>query len=71
MIKKFTHRGLERFFRDDDKRGINAQYGARIVRILDRLDTAAFAEDMNIPGWDFHELLGDRHGIYAVKVSGN
>jgi toxin HigB-1 len=71
MIKNFSHRGLERYFRDDDMRGINAQHAPRIERLLDRLEAATVAEDMNIPGWGFHELKGDRKGVYAVKVSGN
>lgn len=30
MIKSFAHKGLERFFTNGDKSGINAQYGDRI-----------------------------------------
>jgi proteic killer suppression protein len=71
MIKNFSYRGLERYFRDDDMRGINAQHVPRIERLLDRLEAATVAEDMNIPGWGFHELKGNRKGVYAVKVSGN
>ena len=71
MIKTFSHRGIERFFRDDSMRGVNAQHSARIRRLLDRLDVVPVAEDMNITGWDFHELKGKRKGVYAVKVSGN
>lgn len=52
-------------------RGINAQHSARIGRMLDRLDVVPVAEDMNVPGWDFHGLKGKRKGVYAVKVSGN
>lgn len=71
MIAGFSHQGLKRFFRDADQRGINTRHGPRIERILDRLDAAIVAADMNLPGWDFHELKGDRKGVYAVKVSGN
>jgi proteic killer suppression protein len=71
VIKTFSHRGLERFFRDNDLRGINAQQSTRINRILDRLDVVPVASDMDIPGWNFHELKGERKGDYAVKVSGN
>ena len=52
-------------------RGVNAQHSVRIRRLLDRLDVVPVAEDMNITGWDFHELKGKRKGVYAVKVSGN
>ena len=71
MIRTFKHRGLERFFRKSDYRGIPAQFAPRIERLLDRLDSAAKPEDMNLPGYRFHPLKGDRKGRYAVSVSGN
>ena len=39
--------------------------------MLDRLDTAAQPEDMNIPGYKFHRLTGDRKATYSVTVTGN
>ena len=54
-----------------DYRGISAQHAARIERMLDRLDAAAKPEDMDLPGYRFHPLKGDRKGVYAVSVSGN
>lgn len=39
--------------------------------MLDRLDAAIRPEDMNLPGYRFHGLKGDRKGTYAVSVSGN
>jgi len=39
--------------------------------ILQRLNAAIQAEDMNTPGMNFHELKGDLKGFYAVSVSGN
>jgi proteic killer suppression protein len=39
--------------------------------MLDRLDAAVVPEDMDLPGFKFHELKGKRKGIYAVSVSGN
>ncbi len=71
MIRNFHHRGLERFFRKSDYRGIPAQHAARIERQLDRLDAAVRPEDMNLAGYRFHALKGDRKGTYAVSVSGN
>lgn len=71
MIRNFRHRGIERFFRRDDWRAIPAQHGARIARILDRLDAAIRAEDMNLPGYRFHRLKGERADTYSVTVSGN
>ena len=71
MIKGFRHKGLDRFFRKNDVRGIQAQQAARISRILDTLDGASTAEQLNIPGYYLHPLKGDRKGEWAITVSGN
>lgn len=71
MICSFRHRGLERFFTRSDYRGIPAQFADRLMRMLDRLDTATRPEDMRLPGYRFHRLQGQRRGGYAVSVSGN
>jgi len=71
MIRTFKHRGLERFFKTGDHRGIIAQTEARIERLLDRLDAVSRPDDMNLPGYKFHALVGDRKGAYAVMVTGN
>ncbi|MDK9705034.1 MAG: type II toxin-antitoxin system RelE/ParE family toxin [Sulfuritalea sp.] len=71
MIRSFKHRGLERFFKKGDHRGIIAKTEVRTERMLDRLDTVPKAEDMNIPGYKFHQLTGNRKGTYAVAVTGN
>jgi len=71
MIRSFKHRGLERFFKRSDYRGIPARFAPRLERMLDRLDAATKPTDMNLPGYRFHPLKGDRKGYYAVSVSGN
>ncbi len=71
MIESFKHKGLDRYFTRGDKRGIPAQFAARIERLLDRLDAAIQPEDMDLPGYKFHLLKGDRDGEYAVTVTGN
>jgi len=71
MIKRFRHAGLERFFRRSDHRGIPAPSAKRIERMLDTLDAAARPQEMNIPGYRFHELKGKRAGTHSVTVTGN
>ena len=39
--------------------------------ILGRLNVAANAKDMDLPGLRLHELSGNRAGIWSVTVSGN
>ena len=71
MNRTFKHKGLERFFSKSDYRGIPARHAARIERLLDRLDAAVKPEDMDLPGYRFHPLKGERKGTYAVWVSRN
>ena len=71
VIRGFRHKGLERFFAAGDRRKIDAKQGDRIQRILDRLDASAKPGDLDLPGFDFHELKGNRRGTYSVSVSGN
>ncbi len=39
--------------------------------MLDRLDATIRPDDMDLPGYRFHPLKGQRKGTYAVSVSGN
>jgi proteic killer suppression protein len=71
VIRNFRHKGLERYFAKSDRSGIDARQADRIRRILDRLDAAAAPADLDLPGYRFHSLKGDRKGAYAVSVSGN
>lgn len=71
MIISFKHKGLERYFTKNEKRGLNQQHIKRIARILDRLDSAEVIKDMDLPGYGLHALLGNKHGIWSVKVSAN
>ena len=71
MIKKFSHRGLERFFTKGTKAGIQAKHERRIRLILARLHASTNPGDMNLPGLRLHELKGKRKGTWAVDVSGN
>jgi proteic killer suppression protein len=71
VIRSFRHKGLERYFTKSERKGIDARHEARIRRILDRLDAATKADDMNLPGYRFHGLKGERKGTCAVSVSGN
>jgi proteic killer suppression protein len=72
MIRRFRHKGLERFYREGDARGLNAKYVARLRALLTALATATRPEQMGrFPGARFHPLKGERKGQWAVSVSGN
>jgi proteic killer suppression protein len=71
MIKSFRHRGLERFFREGSKAGIQPKHEKRLRLQLGRLDAARSAADMNLPGWRWHPLTGGLRGHRAVWVDEN
>jgi proteic killer suppression protein len=71
VILSFKHKGLEKFFTKGIKSGIQAKHAERLRLILGRLNVSINPRDMALPGVNLHELIGDRKGIWSVKVSGN
>ena len=71
MIRSFRHKGLKQFFETGSRRGVPAQFAPRLRRQLDYLDAARAGQDMNLPGFDLHQLKGDRKGTWSITVSGN
>ena len=71
MIKSFTHKGLEKFYRTGSKAGIQAKHSERLRLILAQLNQAKTIQDMNIPFLKLHELKGDRKGVWSVTVQTN
>jgi proteic killer suppression protein len=50
MIRRFRHKEVERFFLGGDTRGIDAQYAARLRRLLTTLNRSVGPAGMNLPG---------------------
>lgn len=71
MIKSIKHRGLKRFTTRGDSSKLPIQNTARVRRIILALDAAFEPESLDLPGFRFHELKGERKGTYSVSVSGN
>lgn len=71
MIGSFTHKGLEKFYKDGSKAGIQARHATRIRLILAQLNQAEKITDMNVPSLKLHELKGNRTGDWAVTVQTN
>ena len=49
MIKSFKHKGLERFFYEGLKKGVQPDHTRKLADILDRLDAATTIQDMYYP----------------------
>lgn len=71
MIQTFRHKGLETFFRTGSKAGIQPAHATKLGRLLAKLNTAATAKDMDLPGWRLHSLSGSLAGHWSVWVNGN
>lgn len=71
MIKKFKHKGLKQLFIKGKTRYIGAEFIEICTEILTALDVVEHPTEMNLPGYDFHELKGNRKGTYSVHVNGN
>ena len=71
MIVGFRHRGLKRFFRTGDPRGLHASHVSKIRRILARLHAATDLRDLDAPGLRLHPLQGKRRGQWALDVDRN
>jgi proteic killer suppression protein len=71
VIRSFKGKALKRFWIKGDPSKLPSDQVKRIRRMLLVLDNAAQPEDMNIPGYRFHELKGDRSSTYSITVSGN
>jgi len=71
MIKTFKHKEIEKFFATGSKAGIQPKHATKLTEQLGRLNEAAKAEDMNLPGWQWHPLHGALAGYFSVSVNGN
>jgi len=71
MIRSFRHKGLERFYQTGSKAGINPDHAGKLRRMLGRLDVAETPQDMGLPGYGLHPLMGALAGSWSVTVSGN
>ena len=71
MIVGFRHKGLKKFFEEDDRRKVPAAHCDKVARILMRLNEASKVQDLGLPGYRLHPLKGEYEGFWSVSVSGN
>jgi len=71
MIKSLRHKGLKRFYEEDDTRGVIAEHVPKLRDILARLDVAPAVSQMDVPGFRLHPLKGDLKGFWGVTVRAN
>jgi toxin HigB-1 len=68
----FKHKALKGLFENDSTKGLDASRVNRLRAMLTELKRADNYADITAPpGWNMHELKGDRAGTYSLTVSGN
>jgi proteic killer suppression protein len=71
MIRSFRHKGLRRFFEDDEASKLPADMLERIRTILSFLDAASKIEELDQPSFRLHPLKGRLRGLWAITVRAN
>ena len=71
MIQTFKSKALEKLFKEGNAKGIPKEFEKRTRTRLEVIDAAIIIDDIRIPGYDLHELKGDRQATWSIKVSGN
>lgn len=71
MIKSFKHKGLKLFFETGKISGIQAKHQHKLRLQLAALHTARCIEDMDLPGYELHQLKEQRKDSWSISVSGN
>ncbi len=71
MIGTIQHKGLRRLHEKNDRSGIRPDMVDKAQKILSALEAADSPEEMDLPMFRFHPLIGDRRGTYSVTVKAN
>lgn len=71
MIRTFKNKALGKLFKNNIGKGIPKELEKKLRVRLEAIDAASTINDIRLPGYDLHELKGDRKGIWSIKVSGN
>lgn len=69
MIKSFKNKELAALWNSGKSR-IDSKMHKRIMLRLSRLHVAVTAEELNLPGFNFHGLIGFHPTRYTVHVNG-
>ena len=62
---------MKQYFESGNAKSVPSEMAKRIRVRLNVLDRAKDLRDINLPGFEFHSLKGDRKGEYAISVTGN
>jgi proteic killer suppression protein len=70
MIRSIRHKGLSRFYEDDDPRGVMTEHVVKLRDILARLDAARAVADMDSARFPASPAQGRIEGLLGGNGSG-
>jgi toxin HigB-1 len=71
-IRGFSHKGLKRFYEEDDAKGVPPDSVDKLRKILAYLDDITSPDDLRaLPVWRAHILAGSRKGTWSLSVTRN
>lgn len=71
MISTFKSKALGAYWNKADASKLPPASVSRIGTLLQALSAATKPEDMNLPGFYFHQLSGRAAGRFSLRVTGN
>ncbi|MGI4946995.1 MAG: type II toxin-antitoxin system RelE/ParE family toxin [Janthinobacterium lividum] len=71
MISTFKSKALALYWNKADASKLPAASVPRIRILLQSLNAATMPEDMNLPGFHFHQLSGRSVSRFSVRVTAN
>ena len=71
MIESFKNKALEKLLKQRSAKAIPKELEKRLRIRLAVIDAATTIDEIRIPGYNLHQLKGDRQGIWSIKLSGN
>ncbi len=71
MIKSFKHKGLEKFYKTGNTKGIQAIHAKKLKQLLSMLEAMTTTDDLKLPSLRFHQLQGDKQNLYSITVQAN
>lgn len=71
-IRNIKHKGLRRFYEEDNPKGVSADTVDKLRKMLAFLDNMQDPEELGaLPVWKAHILAGDRKGTWSLTVNRN
>ena len=71
MILDYRDKRLEAFYESGKTKGLNAAHLKKLRFILAALDEASCPDDLQMPGFRLHPLIGNLKGYWAITVAAN